>query len=126
MTTLVEIPPTSPQALGVIAALGEAASRLHLHVSAVRISQPLEGLAGTLGGVSLLVFADVSDLDRSTPATAPTAQRLLREMGAAWHDVQPERVDDGRRYWAAALVGQGIHLTLTTPVTTRVPARAGA
>lgn len=125
MTTLVEIQPTGPQALGVIAALGEAAARLHLHVTAVRISQPLDGLRGALG-VSLLVFADITGLDRTTPATAPTAQRLLREMGAAWDDVQPERVDDGRRYWAAALVGQGIHLTLTTPVVTRVPARAGA
>lgn len=114
-TLLVEIDPTSGQALGVVTALGELAREQRLHVDGVSLVQvPGRPSSDVLSFVQLRVVASITDADRRTPATAPAAQRLLREMGAAWDDMEPERTEDGRRLWASALVGQGIHLTLVT------------
>lgn len=114
-TLLVEIDPTSGQALGVVTALGELAREQRLHVDGVSLVQvPGRPSSDALSVVQLRVVASITDADRRTPATAPAAQRLLREMGAAWDDMEPERTEDGRRFWGSALVGQGIHLTLVT------------
>ena len=122
-TTTVEIRPTSPQALGVLSALDEAAAMHRLHVRSCTVTQTSNPTQDPDRGAQLYVIAALVDMDRRTPATSPVVQRLLREMGAAWNDMEPVRTQRGRLYWSAALAGQGIHLTVHTDIA--VPVQGG-